>query len=325
MMPQTREPRLLDCVRTAIRVRHYSRRTEEAYVGWIRRFVLHHGRRPPLELGQAEVAAFLSHLAEARQVSASTQTQALSALLFLYREVLGLDIGWVGEIARAKRPKRLPVVLTAEEVRALLNELHGPAWLVAGLLYGSGLRLLEALRLRVKDMDFQTHEIVVRDGKGQKDRRTMLPHTPERPLRAHLQRAKVQHDHDHDLAAGHGTVTLPLALARKYPQAPREWAWQWIFPATRLYRDPETGVLRRHHLHESVIQKAVKAAARQAGLTRPAICHTLRHSFATHLLQAGYDIRTIQELLGHKDVSTTMIYTHVLNRGGKGVRSPLDP
>ncbi|MDO9695684.1 MAG: integron integrase [Candidatus Latescibacteria bacterium] len=321
-MTEHREPKLLDRVRSAIQVRHYSRRTEKAYVCWVRRFVIFHGCRHPIDMGQKEIAAYLSHLAEARKVSASTQNQALSALLFLYREVLETDPGWVEDVVRAKRPVRVPVVLTAPEVAALLEHLHGAPWLVASLLYGSGLRLLEALRLRVKDLDFQTGEITVRDGKGQKDRRTMLPRSVAGPLRAHLRRVKVLHDRD--LALGRGGVALPAALARKYPGAPCEWAWQWVFPATRFYRDAESGERRRHHLHESVIQRAVKAAVREAGLAKPASCHTLRHSFATHLLEDGYDIRTIQELLGHQDVSTTMIYTHVLNRGGRGVRSPLD-
>jgi len=313
---------LLDRVRAAIRVKHYSRRTEKAYVGWIRRFVLFHGKRHPATLGAAEVTAFLSHLAVRRRVSASTQNQALCALLFLYREVLEMDLPWLDELVRAKRPQRVPVVLDRAEVRALLAHLHGTPWLVASLLYGAGLRLLEAMRLRVKDVDFQRREIVVRDGKGAKDRRTLLPGSVRRPLAEHLRRVRRQHVAD--LATGRGEAPLPVSLARKYPAAGREWGWQWVFPATRHYRDPATGRRRRHHLHESVVQRAVKRAAREAGLVKPATCHTLRHSFATHLLEAGYDIRTIQELLGHRDVSTTMIYTHVLNRGGRGVRSPLD-
>ena len=315
-------PRLLDRVRAAIRVKHYSRRTEKAYVGWIRRFVLFHGKRHPATLGAAEVTAFLSHLAVQRRVSASTQNQALCALLFLYREVLEMDLPWLDGLVRAKRPQRVPVVLDRAEVRALLAHLQGTPWLVASLLYGAGLRLLEAMRLRVKDVDFQRREIVVRDGKGAKDRRTLLPGSVRRPLAEHLRRVRRQHVAD--LAAGRGEAPLPVSLARKYPAAGREWGWQWVFPATRHYRDPVTGRRRRHHLHESVVQRAVKRAAREAGLVKPATCHTLRHSFATHLLEAGYDIRTIQELLGHRDVSTTMIYTHVLNRGGRGVRSPLD-
>lgn len=314
--------RLLDQVHDAIRARHYSRRTERAYAGWIRRFVLFHGKRHPAEMGEPEVTAFLSHLATHRRVSASTQNQALSALLFLYRVVLRRELAWLDELVRAKRPARVPTVLSRSEVATLLAELDGVVRLVASLLYGAGLRLLEAMRLRVKDVDFERGEITVRDGKGRKDRVTLLPAAAREPLRRHLE--QVRRQHEHDAAQGRGCVALPDALARKYPGAAGEWGWQWVFPATSHYRDRETGQLRRHHLHESVIQRAVKEAARRARLTRPATCHTLRHSFATHLLEAGYDIRTIQELLGHADVSTTMIYTHVLNRGGRGVRSPLD-
>ncbi len=320
--PDSRPPRLLDLVRDAIRARHYSRRTERAYAGWVRRFVRFHGLRHPGEMGEAEVTAFLSHLATHRQVSAATQNQALSALLFLYRAVLHRDLPWLNDLVRAKRPARLPTVLTRGEVHALLARLDGTAWLVASLLYGAGLRLLEGLRLRVKDIDFARKEITVRDGKGRKDRVTLLPGTVREPLQHHL--LGVRTLHQRDLAQGLGIVALPDALARKYPRAGREWGWQWVFPASSHYRDRENGQRRRHHLHESVIQRAVKEAARSANLHKPATCHTLRHSFATHLLEAGYDIRTIQELLGHADVSTTMIYTHVLNRGGRGVRSPLD-
>ena len=314
--------RLLDQVHDAIRARHYSRRTERAYAGWIRRFVLFHGKRHPAEMGEPEVTVFLSHLATHRRVSASTQNQALSALLFLYRVVLRRELAWLDELVRAKRPARVPTVLSRSEVATLLAELDGVVRLVASLLYGAGLRLLEAMRLRVKDVDFERGEITVRDGKGRKDRVTLLPAAAREPLRRHLE--QVRRQHEHDAAQGRGCVALPDALARKYPGAAGEWGWQWVFPATSHYRDRETGQLRRHHLHESVIQRAVKEAARRARLTKPATCHTLRHSFATHLLEAGYDIRTIQELLGHADVSTTMIYTHVLNRGGRGVRSPLD-
>jgi len=313
---------LLDQVRHAIRARHYSRRTEKAYVGWVRRFVLFHGKRHPAELGGPEVTAFLSHLAVERRVSASTQNQALSALLFLYREVLRQDLPWLDGVVRAKRPVRLPVVLTRQEVRAVLGELTGLPWLMSSLLYGAGLRVLECCRLRVKDLDVTRGELTVRDGKGRKDRITMLPGTVKGPLIAQLERVRGQHGRD--LRAGAGIVALPFALARKYPGAGRQLAWQWVFPATRLHRDRETGQLRRHHLHESVPQRAFKEAVRRAGLAKHATCHSLRHSFATHLLEDGYDIRTIQELLGHRDVSTTMIYTHVLNRGGRGVRSPLD-
>lgn len=314
--------RLLDQVHDAIRARHYSRRTERAYAGWIRRFVLFHGKRHPEEMGEPEVTAFLSHLATRRRVSASTQNQALSALLFLYRVVLRRELAWLDDLVRAKRPARVPTVLSRSEVAALLAELDGTVRLVASLLYGAGLRLLEAMRLRVKDVDFERNEITVRDGKGRKDRVTLLPAAAREPLRRHLE--QVRRQYERDAARGRNCVALPDALARKYPGAAGEWGWQWVFPATSHYRDRETGQLRRHHLHESVIQRAVKEAARRARLAKPATCHTLRHSFATHLLEAGYDIRTIQELLGHADVSTTMIYTHVLNRGGRGVRSPLD-
>ncbi len=314
-------PKLLDRVREAIRLRHYSRRTEQAYVAWIRRFIVFHGKRHPRELGEPEVTAFLSGLA-ARGVSASTQNQALSALLFMYEVVCGERLGWMQDIVRAQRPVRLPVVLSRDEVSSLLSRLHGPVWLMASLMYGAGLRLLECAELRVKDLNFDRGELTVRDGKGGKDRMTMLPTALKQPLVDHLTRVKAQHDAD--LAAGRGNVALPGALRAKYPNARREWAWQWVFPATRFYMDDATGERRRHHLHESVLQRAVKDAARAAGITRPATCHSLRHSFATHLLESGYDIRTIQELLGHRDVSTTMIYTHVLNQGGRGVRSPLD-
>jgi integron integrase len=316
------KPRLLDQVRLAIRTRHYSRRTEEAYVGWIRRFILFHDKRHPGTMGEEEVSRFLTHLAVDRKVSAITQTQALSAILFLYREVLRLELGWLQNIVRAKPPKRLPVVLTRDEVRTLLRELDGPIWLVATLLYGSGLRLLEGLRVRVKDIDFGAHQITVRSGKGQKDRVTMLPAALKDPLLRHLESVRLQHQQD--LARDAGWVELPLALARKYPNSGREWPWQWVFPATRTYIDASTRQRRRHHLHESVLQRAVHDAVRRAGIAKPASCHTFRHSFATHLLEDGYDIRTVQELLGHRDVATTMIYTHVLNRGASGVRSPLD-
>ena len=314
-------PKLLDRLREAVRLRHYSPRTEEAYVGWTRRFIVFHGRRHPRDLGAREVTAFLTHLA-ATGSSASTQNQALSAILFLFEVVLGRRLPWMDAIVRAQRPVRLPVVLSRSEVTALLGQLRRPSWLMAGLMYGSGLRVMECVELRVKDLHFDRGELTVRDGKGGKDRITMLPAAIRPALVAHLRQVKAQHERD--LAAGSGSVALPGSLARKYPDAGREWAWQWVFPATRQYVDGATGARRRHHLHETVVQRAVKEAARAAGLTRPATCHSLRHSFATHLLEAGYDIRTIQELLGHRDVSTTMIYTHVLNRGGRGVRSPLD-
>jgi integron integrase len=315
-------PRLLDRVRHEIRRRHYSRRTEKAYVCWIRRYVIFHGKRHPNDLGAAEVTSYLSHLAVAEQVSASTQNQAFSALLFLYRSVLGRELSGLGQSIRAKPPVRLPLVLTRREVQAVLGCMDGVTRLMAALMYGAGLRLLECARLRVKDLDLARGEIMVRDGKGRKDRVAPLPASLVETLRGHLTR--VRRLHDRHRAAGTGTVALPHALERKYPSAASEWAWQWVFPATRLYRDVDTAQRRRHHLHESVVQRAFRSAVRAAGITKPASCHTLRHSFATHLLDAGYDIRTIQELLGHSDVSTTMIYTHVLNRGGRGVRSPLD-
>jgi integron integrase len=303
-------------------VRGYSRPTEKAYIAWVRRFVRFHGTRHPRELGEAEVTRFLTYLAVDRKVAASTQNQALSALLFLYRNVLGQELSWLDELVRARRPARLPVVLTRAEVAAVLGHLEGVPRLMASLLYGAGLRLLECARLRVKDVDLERREIIVRDGKRGKDRVTLLPEALQDPLRNHLER--VHRQHQGDLGRGMGSVELPTAIERKYPRAPWEWGWQWVFPATRPYRDPVTGRRRRHHLHETVLQRAVKDAVRAAGVVKPASCHTLRHSFATHLLEDGYDIRTIQEILGHRDVTTTMIYTHVLNRGGRGVRSPLD-
>jgi integron integrase len=315
-------PRLLDRVRAAVRARHYSRRTEKAYVGWIRRFIVFHGRRHPGELGAPEVTQYLSSLATTGQVAASTQNQALSAILFLYREVLGQDMPWLDDVVRARRPTRLPVVLTRDEVRAIIRQLHGVPRLMAILLYGSGLRLLECARLRVKDVDFARRQITVRAGKGDKDRTTTLPTIIGVELARHLEAVKTQHALD--LQRGAGWVELPWALARKYPNAGREWPWQWVFPATRYYTDRGTGQRRRHHLHQSVLQRAFKDAVRQAGLAKRATCHTLRHSFATHLLEEDRDIRTVQELLGHRDLSTTMVYTHVLNRGPAGVRSPAD-
>lgn len=316
------QPRLLDRVRSVIRVRHYSRRTEEAYTYWIRQFILFHDKRHPLEMGKVEVEAYLSWLAEKRNVAASTQNQAFNAILFLYRDVLEVDIGRFDGVTRAKKPKRLPVVLTREEVHSILNSMNGTARLVGCLLYGAGLRLLDGLRLRVQDIDFAANELLIRDGKGGRDRRTMLPQTLVPLLRNHLE--QVQQLHVNDLAQGFGSVWLPNALARKYPNAKRDWRWQYVFPAAKRFLDAEQNEWRRHHLHESVIQKAVKQAALKAGIMRKVGPHTLRHCFATHVLEAGYDIRTVQELLGHSDVKTTMIYTHVLNKGGRGVQSPLD-
>ena len=316
------KPRLLDRVRQALQARHGSRRTEKAYVAWIRRFIIFHGKRHPAEMGAAEITQFLTSLAVEGNVAASTQNQALSALLFLYRHVLEQELPWLDGVVRAKRAARLPVVLTREEVRAILRQLQGPPRLMAILLYGAGLRLLECAHLRVKDVDFAANQIVVRAGKGDRDRVTMLPGAVKADLARHLEFVKTQHETD--LQRGAGWVELPWALARKYPNAGREWGWQWVFPATRIYVDRVTGQRRRHHLHESVLQRAVKDAVRAAGIPKRASCHTFRHSFATHLLEDGHDIRTVQELLGHRDVSTTMIYTHVLNRGPAGVRSPAD-
>lgn len=313
---------LLDQVRQAIRTRHYSRSTEKAYVGWIHRFILFHGKRHPSEMAEVEISSFLSHLATRRGVSPSTQNQALSAVLFLYREVLKKELDYIDGIVRAKRRIRLPVVMTRHEVQVVLQNLRGTHWLIASLLYGAGLRLMECMRLRIKDVDFGRSEITVRDGKGMKDRVTLLPEKLRAPLAAHVKR--VHRLHQRDLLRGNGSVEIPGVLERKYPRAPWEWGWQWVFPARRAYRARENGRLRRHHLHQSTVQRAVKDAVRTAGVVKPASCHTFRHSFATHLLEDGYDIRTIQELLGHKELETTMLYTHVLNKGGRGVRSPLD-
>jgi integron integrase len=305
-----------------LRSRHYSRRTEQSYCHWVKRFIFFHNVRHPAEMAEPEINAVLTHLATNGKVSASTQNQALSALLFLYRYVLGRPLGKLGEVVRARKPHRLPVVLTRQEVRVVLSRLEGDRWLIASLMYGADLRLAECLRLRVQDVDLEAKQILVRDGKGFKDRITMLPEAAKRPLSDHLERVKRMHARD--VADGFGRVDLPDALARKYPNAAWGWRWQYLFPQEHRWENPRTGAQGRHHMDESLIQRAVKAAVHAAGIAKHATCHTLRHSFATHLLEDGYDIRTIQELLGHKDVKTTMVYTHVLNRGGRGVRSPVD-
>lgn len=315
-------PRLLEQVRQRMRVLHYSYRTEAQYVQWIKRFILFHDKRHPVGMGAPEVESFLTHLAVEGRVAAPTQNQAKAAILFLYKQVLSQELDWLDGVTTAKASAHLPVVLTLDEVRAVLARLAGINWLIASFLYGSGLRLMEAVRLRVKDVEFSRREILVRDGKGGKDRVTMLPDRLVEPLRDHL--ARVKRVHDQDLAAGYGEVYLPFALARKYPHAGRQWGWQYVFPAQRLSLDPRADRVRRHHIDEKGVQRAMKEAVRDAGVVKPATPHTLRHSFATHLLQSGHDIRTVQELLGHRDVATTMIYTHVLNRGGRGVLSPLD-
>jgi integron integrase len=316
------QPRLLDRVRNKIRLKHYSIRTEKAYVDWVRRYVHFHGLRHPETLGAEAVEGFLTHLAVDDNVAASTQNQAKSALLFLYKEVLGITLPWLDGVASAKQSRRLPVVLTQEEVARLLGATSGVAGLVTRLLYGAGLRLMEGVRLRIKDIDLARGELLVRDGKGAKDRVTVLPTSLTGPISEQLELARLQHRRD--LRDGFGCVYLPHALARKYPGAPKEWAWQYVFPAAGLSVDPRSGERRRHHLSEQLVQRAVREALHTAGIAKPATPHTLRHSFATHLLESGYDIRTVQELLGHSDVRTTMIYTHVLNRGGRGVASPLD-
>ncbi len=320
-MDQPQKP-LLEQLRELLRGRHYSLRTEESYVDWARRYVIFHGKRHPRDLGADELLAFLNHLAIDLEVSASTQNQARSALLFLYRELLLVDPGDLRGIASAKKPHRLPTVLTRAEARAVIAEMSGVYRLMAQLLYGSGLRLMECLRLRVKDLDFAQHQLTVRDGKGMHDRVTMLPASLTDPLCEHL--VGVRRLHEQDLAEGYGEVFLPFALARKAHGAARAWGWQYVFPAEQRSTDPRDSAVRRHHVHESALQRAVRDAVRACGLTKHASCHTFRHSFATHLIESGYDIRTVQELLGHADVKTTMIYTHVLNRGGRGVRSPLD-
>ena len=316
------EKKLREQVRDIARLRHLSLRTEETYWNWIKRFILFHQKRHPREMGSKEITTFLTNLAVEGHVAASTQNQAFNALLFLYRQVLKLEMPGVKDTVRARQPRRLPVVLTREETEAVIARLSHTNRLVASLLYGSGLRLMEAIRLRVKDVDFARNELIVRDGKGEKDRITMLPQSISSALELHLQ--DVKRLHEQDLKAGHGEVYLPYALERKYKNAAREFGWQYVFPDSKISNDPQTGKRRRHHILEQNVQRAVKKAVKDAGVNKNATCHTFRHSFATHVLENGYDIRTVQELLGHKDVRTTMIYTHVLNRGGRGVRSPLD-
>lgn len=322
LFPDKPAPRLYDRMVEVLRVRHYSLRTEEAYVHWVRRYVDFHDRRHPRELAEDDVNRFLTHLAVKEHVAASTQNQALSAVLFLYEHVLQQPLDRIEGVVRARRPKRLPVVLTVDEVSRVMTHLAGDKWLIAMLLYGGGLRLLEALRLRVKDLDFECGEITVREGKGDKDRVTTLPRAVVKHLQEHLERVKTVHQQD--VADSYGRVELPHALARKYPNANQEWCWQFVFPQERRWRNSKTGEQGRHHIDESLFSRSLKAAVRETGLTKRVTSHTFRHSFATHLLADGYDIRTVQELLGHKDVRTTMIYTHVLNRGGRGVRSPAD-
>lgn len=316
------KPKLLDRVRHALRVRHLARSTEKAYVYWTRRFILYHNKRHPLDMGKPEVEAFLTHLAVDQHVSASTQNQAFSALLFLYREVLEREFGWLDRVVRAKRPKRIPAVFTHAESKAILSRLRGVHWLVCKLLYGGGLRGIEALRLRIKDVDFDRLQIIIRDAKGQKDRVTILPQTIVEPLKKHLTQTRSLHEQA--MRDGYGGVELPYALARKYPTAPLEWGWQYVFPAAKSSIDPRSGARRRHHLDRSSIQRAVRRAIREAGVDQHAELHTFRHSFATRLLEQGTDIRSVQELLGHKDVKTTQIYTHVLNQNAWAIRSPAD-
>jgi len=316
------KPKLLDLARDKLRARHYSYRTEQQYLGWIRRFIIHHGKKHPVDMSGPEVEQFLTHLAVNRQVSASTQNQALAAILFLYRHVLDIELPWLENVVRARTPVRVPVVLPRQEVQALLVHLDGQFHLIGQLMYGSGLRLMETLRLRVKDVDFEYSQVVVRDGKGHKDRVTILPDVIVAPLRLHLRVVKEQHRRA--TQRGVGAVELPHALARKYPSATREWGWQYVFPAARPCRDPRSGAVRHHHVHETGVQRAIRQAARRASILKPVGPHTLRHCFATHLLERGYDIRTVQELMGHADVRTTQIYTHVMKKGAGAVKSPLD-
>jgi integron integrase len=316
------KPKLLERMREALRARHYSKRTEQAYCHWVRRYVRHHQLRHPADMGEEQINAFLTHLAVQESVSASTQNQALAALLFLYRNVLGRGVGDLGDVVRARKPARIPAVLTRTEVKKVLEHLKGSVYLIASLMYGAGLRLMECLHLRVQDIDFSRCEIVIRGGKGGKDRITMLPSSLKKPLQEHLRNVKAVHERD--LADGWGAVEMPTALDRKFPGAAKQWRWQWVFPQEHRWENGRTGEEGRHHVHETIVQKGVTRAALTAGQTKRVTCHTFRHSFATHLLEDGYDIRTVQELLGHKDVKTTMIYTHVLIRGGRGVRSPID-
>jgi len=316
------KPRLLDNVREVMRVYHYSISTEHSYIQWIKRFIYFHNKRHPQDMGGEEITAFLTHLAVNRKVAPATQNQALSAILFLYKRVLMIDLPWLDNVIRAKQTKRLPVVFTRQEIKALLAQFEGTRWLIFSLMYGCGFRILECLRLRVKDIDYHYKQIIIRDAKGGKDRVTLLPESLIEPIRNHLARVKILHKQD--LASGFGCVYLPHALERKYPKACREWPWQFVFPANNISVDPRSGVRRRHHLYKQALQRHLKRAINNAGIVKPASSHTLRHSFATHLLEDGYDIRTVQELLGHKDVKTTQIYTHVMGKGCNGVKSPLE-
>jgi len=318
----TTKPKLLDQVRNAIQTKHYSVRTEESYVNWIKRYIIYHNKRHPKEMGEKEINVFLTHLAVNKKVAASTQNQALCAIIFLYKHVLKIDIGDLGDMVWAKKPKRLPVVFTRTEAQAIIDQLNGIKWIMVNILYGSGLRLMECLRLRVQDVDFGQKKIIVRDGKGAKDRATLFPEVIKKQLTLHLKTIKIQHLKD--LTDGYGKVYLPYALENKYPNANKEWCWQYIFPSEKLSIDPRSGIKRRHHLDESYLQKAVKSAIKKAGINKNAGCHTFRHSFATHLLEDTQDIRTVQELLGHEDLNTTMIYTHVLDKGPFGITSPAD-
>jgi integron integrase len=316
------KPKLFDQIRDVLRYKHYSRRTEQSYIHWIRRFILFHNKRHPSELGKREIVAFLTHLAVNRKVSPSTQNIALSAILFLYKHVLEIELPWLDGFERAKRSKHIPVVFTRNEIKNLFSQFDGTYWLIFSLMYGSGLRLMECLRLRVKDIDFHYKQIIVRDGKGNKDRVTVLPAPLIEPLQTHLAKVKVRHERDIEI--GYGKANLPFALQRKYPNANKEFHWQFVFPSSTISKDPRSEFVGRHHVHSSAVQKEIKQAIRRAHIVKPASTHTLRHSFATHLLEDGYDIRTVQELMGHKDVKTTQIYTHVLQKGGAAVRSPLE-